>query len=704
MPKISELIGSIEKKDLVLPEFQREYVWSREQAKQFFVSLIKEYPVGGLLFWTTDRPPELKNIDKLPEKLGTVKVLLDGQQRLTTLYLLTKGDIPPFYNETDITTDPRDLYFNIDQAEFQYYQASKMHGSNLWFPVVQCFNDFDINVFKIAQQETQEAQEAFELANKYNKNLTNLRQIKEMNLPAQEVPLRASLDEAIDIFDRVNSQGTKLTDAELALTHVTGKWSTARRLIKKKIEELKKKNFNFDLTFMTRSLTGVVCQRALFETIHDKPKPDLESGWSQLSKILDYLVSLLPQKASIHSTEDLNTSNVLVPIIVYLSLNNGRFPNDIAFKEALHWLYAAHIWARYTAQTDQRLEYDVSLVVRDQSPWNSLRAQIIDQRGRIEVKASDFEGRGSQHPLYRMLYMISKAHGAVDWFNGIPLGTPYGDSYYIHSHHIFPQSLLYKAKYNSESHVDRQKVNEIANRAFLTADTNLSISNKSPEDYLPKVEETYPGALASQFIPMDPSLWKLEQYEDFLIARRESVARKINEFMEALIGEPEETHERPIDELIKLGESLTLEFKSTLQWDIIQNQQNKNLRHSILKTITAFLNTEGGTLVIGVEDDGTISGLAHDLKLLGNSIDRFQQLLTALISENIGAQFSQLIKIRFGNMNEDDICVVDVEKSPEPVYLKGSKGKEFFIRVGNTTRALDPEQTVNFINMNWNYI
>ena len=108
--------------------------------------------------------------------------------------------------------------------------------------------------------------------------------------------------------------------------------------------------------------------------------------------------------------------------------------------------------------------------------------------------------------------------------------------------------------------------------------------------------------------------------------------------------------------------------------------------------------------MIGVEDDGTISGLAHDLKLLGNSIDRFQQLLTALISENIGAQFSQLIKIRFGNMNEDDICVIDVEKSPEPVYLKGSKGKEFFIRVGNTTRALDPEQTVNFINMNWNYI
>ena len=81
--KISELLDSIRKYDLVLPEFQREYVWTREQAKQLMVSLVKGYPVGGLLIWKTDQPPELKNVHKLPEKLGTVQVLLDGQQRLT---------------------------------------------------------------------------------------------------------------------------------------------------------------------------------------------------------------------------------------------------------------------------------------------------------------------------------------------------------------------------------------------------------------------------------------------------------------------------------------------------------------------------------------------------------------------------------------------------------------------------------------------
>ena len=102
--KISELLDSIRNYDLVLPEFQREYVWTREQAKQLMVSLVKGYPVGGLLLWKTDQPPELKNVDKLPERLGTIQVLLDGQQRLTTLHMLITGDIPSYYSEARLRT------------------------------------------------------------------------------------------------------------------------------------------------------------------------------------------------------------------------------------------------------------------------------------------------------------------------------------------------------------------------------------------------------------------------------------------------------------------------------------------------------------------------------------------------------------------------------------------------------------------------
>jgi len=676
--KISELVDGIRKRDVVLPEFQREYVWSR-----------------------TDTPPDLKNLEVTPDKLGTLQVTLDGQQRLTTLYMFITGEIPPYYTQEDIQTDPRNLYYHLGTGDFQYYQSSRMKGNPLWWSVVECFDNPNINVFEIAQQEAASESDAFQLAQTYNDHLNRLRSIKDVDLPLQTVPSQATIDDAIDIFDRVNSQGTKLTDADLALTHVTGKWPQARRVMKAKLNELSKQHFYFDLTFMTRALTGVVVQRALYETIHEQPRSKLEPGWVSLSKILDYLVTVLPQRAFVHSTEDLNSTNVLAPLVVYLSLHDAKFPDAKAMNNAVHWLYAAHTWSRYTAQTDQRLEHDVSLVVRETSPWEALRDQIIDQRGRSEVKANDLEGRGVLHPLYRMTYILAKARGAVDWFNGAPLGSTHGKAYRIHNHHIFPQSVLYKSGYDPDNHLHRKVVNEIANRAFLTADSNLSLSNSLPEAYLPEVELRYPGALVRQLIPMDPSLWKVERFADFLEQRRELIACKINELMEGLISEPEVVHKKPIAELIALGESATLEFKSTLQWDMVRTQVNKDLRLSSLKTIAAFLNSAGGTLVIGVEDNGHVCGLANDLKIAKNSVDRFEQILTSLITDKMGPQHGHLIRIRFEAVDDRTVCVVDADKAPEPVFVKGPSGSKFYIRVGNTTRLLDPAETLSYVQMNW---
>lgn len=700
--KISELLDDIRKYDLVLPEFQREYVWTREQAKQLIISLTKGYPIGGLLLWKTDQPPELKNLQKAPDKLGTVQVLLDGQQRLTTLHMLIKGVIPAYYTEAEIESDPRDLYVHLRTLEFQYFQRSKMQDDLCWRQVTDCFaGEHSINPFEIAQAIGVDGQNPFEVAQHLQNNLNTMRAVLSVDLPTQFVPSKATLDEAIDIFDRVNSQGTKLTDAELALTHVTGKWPVARRLLKQKMTDCVTKNFDFGLTFMTRALVTTICHRALYEMIHPKLRPELEAGWKTLSKILDYLLSVLPSKMFIHSTDDLNTTNALIPLVTYLSLNDGRFPNEKALKHAQNWLYVALMWARYTAQTDQRLEADVQLVVREAEPWELLRANIIEQRGRIEVKASDLEGRNAQHPLYRMAYILAKAHGAVDWFNGAPLGTTHGDAYGLHSHHIFPQGLLYRSGWDVDNYTHRQAVNEIANRAFLTAATNLEISSKPPKEYLMKIEEAFPGALTAQFVPVDPNLWDVERYRDFLAVRRDLLARKINEFLGGLIAEPQPPRHRPIGELIKLGESVVLEFKSTLQWDVLQTKQSIDLRYSSLKTIAAFLNSQGGTLVIGVEDDGELFGLDQDLKLLGGSRDKFEQLLTRLVTDTIGASVSPLYRLRFETVGGKEVCIIDTERSPEPVFLKTDKGKQFFIRVGNTTRALDHEDMLRYKEINW---
>lgn len=702
--KIDLILSDIESLDVVLPEFQREYVWNRKQANRLIASLIKEYPVGGLLYWKTENPPELKNVKKLPDKLGSIQVLLDGQQRLTTLYLLIKGQIPPYYSENDIESDPRELCYNIDSCELQYYLKMRMDGDPLWRRVVDCFNPaVQINVFEIAKHIAGADENLpFQLAERYHRNLERLRKIKNVDIPIQIVPSGATLEEAINIFDLTNSQGTKLTDAELALTHITGKWSEARRIFKDKISQLEKKNFFLDLSFLTRALTAVVTRRALFEEIHGRPKIELIDGWQRLSKLLDYLLTILPGKAHIHSTEDLSTTNVLVPLILFLDINKGTFKDEKTMRHALYWLYAAQMWARYTSQTDQRLEHDVSIVVKEPFPWKSLCDQIIDQRGRIEVKAADLEGRWVAHPMYRMSVVVAKAHGAVDWFNGAPLGTVFGKKYQLHSHHIFPQGLLYKVGYDPDNHVHRKIVNEIANRAFLTAESNMQLGYKSPAIYLPEVEERYPGSLVKQFVPINPKLWEPERFEGFLEARRELIATKINEFMKCLIAEPEERRVLSINELIPLGESATMEFKSTLRWDTIQNKVNKDLQFSVLKTITAFLNSEGGTLLIGVDDNGAIYGLEKDLQTLSKpKLDVFEQTLMNLIVEHIGAEFGPLIRPRYEKMGDKQVCSVEVNPGSGPAYLDGLKGKEFFIRVGNTSRALDAEEAVAYINTHW---
>lgn len=700
---IGELMHGIRELDLVLPEFQREYVWSREQAKQLLVSLMRGYPTGSLLLWKTTSPPEIKNSAIDRGRIGTTSVILDGQQRLTTLYLLTRNAIPPYYHERDIVNDPRNLYYHLDSGDLQYYQASRMDSDFTWVPVTRCFQDrSSINVFEMALGRAGgDPEDAMALAQRYNDNLNKLTTVEREDYPIQTVPSNAGIEDAIDVFDRVNSQGTKLSEAELALTHICGKWPHARRDMKRELGTLKERGFEFDLTFMVRALTAVVRGRALFESIHDAPESDLRAGWQRLCKILGYLVTLLPTWAHIHTHEDVSSTNVLVPPIAFLSRDGSTFESEHEIRQFVRWLYAASTWARYSSQTTSKLDHDVSIAVQQRSPWGHLVDAIIDQRGRIDLKAADLEGRGVQTPYYRMAFVLAKREGAIDWYTGQPLASSHTTPW--HSHHIFPQSRLYReGGLSPDNHVDRQKVNEIANRAFLTAETNTKVGDALPEQALVQVEEGYPCALQRQFVPTNPLLWKLENYDRFLQHRRELIAaaynRAMNELLEAPLGE-----ERPsVADLIAGGESAALEFKSSLRWDMRQQQVNKTLQKVIAKTIAGFLNSEGGTLLIGVADDGTIVGIDPDMKTLARGDrDGFEQSLVRTLKDYLGPEYGPCCRISYDAIDGHMVCRVDVERSPKPVFLTDGQNKEFYARTGNTTQPLDAQRAHEYIAIQW---
>ncbi|GAB7549934.1 DUF262 domain-containing protein [Cupriavidus sp. 8B] len=137
--KISAILEKNDEKQLFVPAFQREYVWKRDDAKQLIDSLIKEYPTGTMLTWETDKPPELKGTHRYHEKQGAVRILLDGQQGVTTLYMLIKGEIPPYYTHTEIMNDTRGLHVNLESLELSYYMKTRMENNPLWQNITDVF-------------------------------------------------------------------------------------------------------------------------------------------------------------------------------------------------------------------------------------------------------------------------------------------------------------------------------------------------------------------------------------------------------------------------------------------------------------------------------------------------------------------------------------------------------------------------------------
>ncbi len=147
--------------------------------------------------------------------------------------------------------------------------------------------------------------------------------------------------------------------------------------------------------------------------------------------------------------------------------------------------------------------------------------------------------------------------------------------------------------------------------------------------------------------------------------------------------------------LISAGESEHLEFKSSIRWDFRQAKVNKSLETVIAKTLVGFMNHRGGSLLIGVTDEGEIVGLAEDYKTLkSKGRDGFERFMTDLVINRIGADMCGFIHYAFYNIKGKDICRVIIESVVEPVYLTDGNTSKYFLRIGNATRELDAREVM----------
>jgi hypothetical protein len=161
--------------------------------------------------------------------------------------------------------------------------------------------------------------------------------------------------------------------------------------------------------------------------------------------------------------------------------------------------------------------------------------------------------------------------------------------------------------------------------------------------------------------------------------------------------------DKDLPSIIRQGEGPLLEFKSSLRWDYQETRTNRSLEAAVMKTLAGFLNSYiGGTLLIGVADNGEILGLENDYQTLKKpDRDGFDQTLMTAISSNLGADLCPLVHVLFHTIDNKDVCRVIISPALRPVFLEQANTPKFFVRTGGGTRDLNIQEAIEYVSGRW---
>ena len=216
-------------------------------------------------------------------------------------------------------------------------------------------------------------------------------------------------------------------------------------------------------------------------------------------------------------------------MVRYLDRRDGPM-NEKERDKLLFWFVQAAMWGRFSGSTESFIDQDLAALDGKDGGLDKLLEQLRLWHGGLRVESGHFTGWSLGARFYPVLYLLTRMGEARDWGTGLPLkASLLGKMSRLEVHHIFPKAQLYKRNFK------RPEVNALANFCFLTKDTNLDIRDRLPEEYFQEVEKAHPGALASQWIPTDPALWKIENFREFLLARKELLAKEVNKRMDELL-------------------------------------------------------------------------------------------------------------------------------------------------------------------------
>jgi hypothetical protein len=555
---VLDLVTMVQKGELRLPEMQRGYVWRATRVRDLLDSLYRGYPSGNILVWETDTAMPLRNMAVGQEEspFKGFKLLLDGQQRLTSLSSVLRGEpvhvrgrkkpIEILFNlehpdtleevlevEEDEDSDPMGMDDDDDsesdlsveeRAQKLTFVVSSRRLASLpnWIRVSEVFKtDSDAPFLKKAGVKGFE-DPRFE---KYSTRLQQLRGIRRYMYSVQILERDLSYDEVTEVFVRVNSLGAKLRSSDLALAQITARWRGALGVIEEFAQECDDEDFPIELGTLIRGLIVTATGQCRFKTVSSMSVDELKRGWDEAKRCLQFALNFVTENAGIGSPALLTSPYALLTVAYVAKVHDHKLSKNDAHRLQF-WVRLANGRGRYSrGSSETYLDQDLAWI-KAGKPLVGLIDTVRQQFGRIHVDIEEFKGRNQRASLFRLMFQALTTSGALDWTSGIRISVDnYGADHKLQFHHIFPKAVL-RERYS------KSEINDIANLAFIGGRTNRSISAKQPKDYLPTViAKQGEEALVSQCVPLDRNLWTVDRFQDFMAARRMLLAERVNAYL-----------------------------------------------------------------------------------------------------------------------------------------------------------------------------
>jgi len=694
--KYADLISEIQKGVIKIPKFQREFVWSIDKTAKLLDSILKGYPIGTFILWqTSERINDIKNVGNLdiPDTPDGNKVeyVLDGQQRITSLFAAYLGAQIQKSGEKKIT-NYRDIVVNLDQdidGDDDQIITAEPTGEK-FLPLCDVLNFSYSKAKELSEKFSEDELEAIDAYS------TAFRTYEFSTV----VLRKEDIDSAIEVFTRINTGGQTLTLFEIMSAKTYDENQNFDMQVKwdDLITELKDIKYEGISSTLALSMLALVLSRTKEckrKTILGLDKQAIIDNWDAVISALKDSIDYFRATYRIPVSQILPYDSLLVPFAYFFFFNKDKPQADQRlYLEEFFWRMSLSF--RYSSSSESHLAQDIkridNILSGERPNYSDIKVDLASPQALIET---NFSAGNSYCKAILCLLAYQEPKDFQDNGKVILDNSWLKVASSKNYHHFFPKAYLKdKTVLNSNSLVNITFVSDHLNKRKIGA--------KAPSIYIGDFQDENSDinkALSSHFIDLNGFGIDSDDYDTFLKSRAKCIYDELRKRIELSHSEPANEE---IEELILGGEGEKVEFKSTLRFDLRANAVNKKLEYVIAKTIAAFLNSEGGDLLIGVDDNQNALGLEKDFETLSKkNIDGFELLLVEVIKKYIGGGYSSHIKITFPDYDEAKICQVKVAKSGKPVFTTFEGREDFFIRSGCSSQPLSREDQSIYEKEHW---